>query len=66
MTLGEEYPKQQARLRGILIAASEIGPEGKFLVYLIEDCLHRSNIALINEDLPTMIMIYQEMKEFKE
>lgn len=65
-SLGIEFPKAQARLRVILRCAQEIGPEGQFLCALIEDCLQRADKASVEQDLPAMISIYQEMMDFKE
>lgn len=65
-SLGEEYPKEQARLRQCLINGKEIGPVGTFYCMVIEDCLRRADVAVMEQDLAAMIAIYQEMKEIKE
>lgn len=66
MTLGEAYPQQQARLRQMLVNGREIGPAGAFYCATIEDVLQRADKAAIEQDLPEMIKIYQEMLEMKE
>jgi hypothetical protein len=67
MTLGDDYPKQQERCRTILGHAKELPKvSGWFLVASLEDLLRRADRAAIEQDLPAMIRIYEEMKEVKE
>jgi len=61
MTLGEAFPLEQARLRELLIEYSKIST-GMFGSVVIKDCLKRADKAAIEQDLPAMIRIYQEMK----
>ena len=65
-SLGIEFPKEQARLRECLMNGKEIGPAGAFYCMVIEDCLRRADLAVMEQDLSAMIAIYQEMKEIKE
>lgn len=65
-SLGEEFPKQQARLRTLLSYGKEIGPAGAFYCAVVEDVLQRADKAVRDQDLPTMISIYKEMQEIKE
>lgn len=65
-TLGEEYPKQQARVRTILGYYKEIGPAGAFGAAWIEDLLQRADKAAVEQDLPAMISCFKEMQEVKE
>jgi hypothetical protein len=65
-TLGEAFPKQQARLRTLLGYGKEIGPAGQFYCMVIEDILKRADKAVMEQDLPAMISIYKEMQEVKE
>lgn len=60
-TLGEAYPEEQARLRELLIEYKKI-PTGTFASLMIEALLRRADKAAIEQDLPEMIKIYQEMK----
>lgn len=62
-TLGEAYPKEQARLRELIKQYIEIGPAGAFGKLMIEDVLKRADKAAIEQDLPAMISIFKEMKE---
>lgn len=65
-TLGDEYPKQQARLRQLLEYGREIGPAGIFYCAVIENLLKRADKAAMEQDLPSMISIYKEMCDIKE
>lgn len=65
-SLGEAFPKQQARLRTLLGYGREIGPAGAFYCAVIEDILRRADKAVMGQDLPAMIAIYREMEETAE
>lgn len=65
MTLGEDYPNEQARVREVLGYYKELGPVGQFGAIVIEDVLRRADKAAIEQDLPAMIRLYQEMKNVK-
>lgn len=65
-SLGEEYPKQQARVREILWSYKEIGPVGIFGASIIEDLLRRADKAAVEQDTIAMIQLFQEMKDVKE
>ena len=65
-TLGDEYPKQQARLRNIMRALAEIGPSGHFLIAIIEDIMRRADKAVIDQDVVGMVAVFKEMQEVKE
>lgn len=62
-TLGDDFPKEQARVREVLGYYKEIGPAGMFGAAMIEDVLRRADKASLEGDLPAMITVYQEMKE---
>lgn len=62
-SLGEAYPIEQERLRELLIQYKKIGPVGTFGYMMISDVLKRADKAAIEQDLPSMIRIYQEMKD---
>lgn len=64
-SLGEEFPKQQARLRTLLGYGKEIGPAGFFYCAVIEDILKRADKVVMEQDLIAMIRIYKEMEEIK-
>jgi len=65
-TLGDDFPKQQARLRELLGQYKAIGPAGMFGAAMIEQTLRRADAVAVSGDLVGMIQVYQEMKEYKE
>jgi len=64
LTLGEAYPREQERLRDLLVIYASIGPAGTFASILIKDCLARADQAAMEGDTIAMIRVYEEMKEF--
>lgn len=64
-TLGDAFPKEQARVREVLDIYKEIGPPGAFGAMMIEQTLRRADQALISGDLIEMIAAYKEMQEVK-
>jgi len=61
-TLGDELPKEQARVREILGHYKEIGPAGAFAVMHIELSLQNADRAVISGDLAAMLRAYEELK----
>lgn len=64
-SLGEAYPKEQARCRTVLGYYKEVGPPGAFGAAMIEDVLRRADKAAIEGDVVAMIGLYKEMQEIK-
>ena len=64
-SLGEAYPRQQARVRELLGQYKAIGPAGSFGAAMIEDVLRRADVAVMEQDLPAMIRLYREMQEIE-
>jgi len=64
-TLGDEYPKEQARCRELLGMYREIGPAGRFGALMIEDMLRRADEAAMAGDVVEMLRVFGEMKESK-
>ncbi len=62
-TLGDAYPKEQARLRELIAEYTAIGPAGTFGRMIIEDVLKRADKAAIEGDLVAMVRVFKEMKE---
>jgi hypothetical protein len=65
-SLGEQYPKEQARVREILGHYKKIGPAGAFGASWIGDVLKRADEAAISGDVVAMIRCYQEMQAVEE
>ena len=61
-SLGEEFPKEQARCREVLSSYKEIGPAGSFGAAMIEQTLQRADKAAAEGDLVAMIKSFEEMK----
>jgi hypothetical protein len=64
-SLGEDFPKEQARVREVLKHYHEVGIAGVFGATMIEDVLSRADTAVMNDDIVAMIKIYNEMKNIK-
>jgi hypothetical protein len=65
-TIGEALPYEMRRCRQILVHAKEIGPEGVFLVHMLQLALLQAERALANGDVAGMLVAYEELKDFKE
>ena len=66
-TLGEELPKEMARVRDILMPKYlSIGPAGGFALTMMRAELDRATRALAEGDLLTMIRSYEALKGFKD
>ena len=65
-TLGDDFPKEQARLRMIQGHCREIGPAGAVLASIIDECLQRADAAAMSGDVIAMLSLYREMQEFSE
>ena len=63
MTVGDEFPVQQARCRELMLAYHDIGPAGKFCLVHIEDVLHRADLAAISGDILAILRSVKEMRE---
>jgi len=61
-TLGDEYPKEQARCRELVRAYRELGPTGRIGALMIEETLRRADEAAAHGDVVAMIGLFQEMK----
>lgn len=65
-TLGEAFPKEQARVREILGHYKEIGPAGMFGAALIENTLIKAETAAMSGDVTQIIAAYRELQEIKD
>lgn len=66
ITVGDDFPKQQARMRECLQAGLDIGPAGRFYVAVCREILARADEAAISGDINLILRSYTEMKEFHE
>jgi hypothetical protein len=64
-TVGDALPKEISRVRDELMPMYEsIGPPGAFALAMMRSALQRADQAMISQDLPEMIRVYQELKDF--
>lgn len=66
MTVGDDFPVQQARIRKCRDAGIKIGPSGAFYVAAADDLLRRADEVAISGDIVQILRVYNEMKEFSE
>ena len=64
-SVGEDFPKQQARCRQMLEDAISIGPEGRFLAAMLRNTLARAEHAALSGDVVKILAAYTDMKEYK-
>ena len=64
-SVGDDYPKQQARLRKAIAAYESIGPAGAFAVTWMRDLQERADKAAISGDIVEIVRCYKEMCEVK-
>ncbi|HEY6021978.1 MAG TPA: hypothetical protein VIY48_19575 [Candidatus Paceibacterota bacterium] len=61
-SVGEEFPKEQARVRKLLGEYKAIGPAGAFGALMIEQTLQRAEKAAISGDIVAILRSYEELK----
>jgi len=66
MTVGEDFPNQQVKIRTCLEHGLEIGPAGLFYVAVCREILKRADEAAISGNITLILRSYNEMKEFQE
>jgi hypothetical protein len=65
-SVGEDFPKQQARVRECLKNGREIGPAGAFYVAVCEAALRQADEAAISGDPVAILRAYEEMRSIAE
>lgn len=65
ISVGDDFPRQQARCRELLQAYKDIGPAGTFGAVLIEAALKRADTAAISGDVLAILRSYGELKGFE-
>ena len=61
-SLGEDFPRQQARCRVVLASYRALGPSGAFGATMIEQSLAAADEAASSGDVIAMIRAYQDLK----
>jgi len=62
-TVGDEFPKEQARVRKLLHAYHEIGPPGMFGAMMLEQALREADEAAISGDIVRILRAFQKLKD---
>lgn len=61
-SVGEDFPKQQARARELLAQYKQIGPAGTFGAIIIEQALQRADQAMSSGDIVAILQSYEELR----
>ena len=64
-TLGDAFPREQARCRELLGAYKEIGPAGAFACAVVNRILRDADDAAASGDVVRMLRSHEAMKECK-
>jgi hypothetical protein len=62
-SLGEEFPKEQARCRELLREYYKIGPAGRFGAAMIEQTLKDADQAVLSGDVVEMLQAFKKMQD---
>jgi hypothetical protein len=62
-TLGEDFPREQERVRELLAEYLALGPVGAFGAHFIKQALKQADEAAISGDVARIIAAYQELKD---
>jgi hypothetical protein len=61
-SVGEDFPKQQARVRALLPIYDAIGPAGQFGKVMLEATLKQAEEAAISGDIVAILQAYEALK----
>ena len=64
-TLGDALPKEIERVEGLIKLYEEV-PMGYIAAGMMGQDVKHAKVAIIEGDLPTMITIYKQLKEYHE
>ena len=65
-SVGEDFPKQQERVRRLQQFGREIGPAGAFYVAVCEHALKQAETAAMSGDPVAILMAYKALAEIEE
>lgn len=60
-TIGEDFPKEQARVRELLTEYEKI-PMGAFAAIMIKDSLKKAEEAAMSDDIVKLLVAYEDLK----
>lgn len=61
-TVGDDFPREQARCREVLAQYKELGPAGMLGAILIEATLKEADAAMASGDIVAILAAYKAMK----
>lgn len=66
-SLGEALPKEQARVRAVILQYRDpiLGGAGEFAARMMEASLQNADRAVMSGDLVAMIQAYEDLKEYE-
>ena len=64
-SVGEEMPKEQARVRKVLGQYKDIGPAGAFGALMAEAALREADEAVMSGDVVRILRAYEELRGIK-
>lgn len=64
-SLGQQFPKELARVRELLGVYKSLGPVGGFGAMMIEQVLQRADHAAVSGDVIAMLRSYEELRGCK-
>lgn len=64
-TLADALPKEQARVRKLMIAYRQIGPAGRFALAMMEASLRSADKAAAEGDVAAMISCLEDLRGYK-
>lgn len=62
-SVGEAFPKEQARVRELIGEYRRIGPAGTFGAMMLEQTLRNADAAMASGDVIAILRSYEEMKQ---
>lgn len=65
-TLAEALPREQARIRALILAYREIGPEATFAVMMMERSLQAADQAVMSGDVVAMMQALEDLRGYTE
>jgi hypothetical protein len=64
-TIGEDFPRQQARVRELIGIYRDIGPAGMFGAMMLEQSLAEADAAQASGDIVRIIRAYEALRGCK-
>lgn len=64
-SVGEAFPREQARVRELLSQYREIGPAGAFGALMLEQTLREADAAMASGDVIAILRAFTKMQECK-